>query len=196
METSVIFAGVGGRGVLLAGRLLATAAMTKYPNVVWFPAYAGAMRGGPCECAVIVGEEPVGSFLIPKPDAVVIMARSQLKAFEKRVRPGGLFLIDSSVVDLEPERKDIRVIKIPATEAAVRLGSGQAANMVLMGAYVVATEPKLLTLTDMEDQLERQYGGRDEGPGSRHDVTRRRHLAEINMNALKKGAELALASVA
>ena len=80
----VIMGGIGGRGVLMAGLLLARAAMGQYENVVWFPSYASAMRGGPCECTVILSSDRIASPLLTQTGTVVIIDASQLNTFGNR----------------------------------------------------------------------------------------------------------------
>ncbi|MDP6560919.1 MAG: hypothetical protein QF619_12515, partial [Candidatus Binatia bacterium] len=50
----VIFAGIGGRGVLSAGRILSEAAVDYYPHILWLPTLTTAMRGEPCECTLVL----------------------------------------------------------------------------------------------------------------------------------------------
>ena len=38
-----------------------------------------------------------------------------------------------------PDRTDIRIVRVPAYEAAAELGNTKAANMIMLGAYVEAT---------------------------------------------------------
>ena len=77
------------------------------------------------------------------------MNRPSLDKFEKSLVEGGVLIIDSNLVDREIERKDIEVIKIPAQDEAAKLGSGQIANMVLLGALVAKTQ-----IVSMEELLQ------------------------------------------
>ena len=61
METSIVFAGFGGQGVLFAGQLLAYAGMEEGRHVTWIPSYGPEMRGGTANCTVIVSDEPIGA---------------------------------------------------------------------------------------------------------------------------------------
>ena len=44
-------------------------------------------------------------------------------------------LIDSDLIEIEPTRTDIKVVKVPANPLAEKAGSIKAANMVMLGAY-------------------------------------------------------------
>ena len=61
MQYDIVVSGFGGQGVLLAGQLLAYAAMAEGRHVTWFPSYGPEMRGGTAHCTVIIAEEEVGA---------------------------------------------------------------------------------------------------------------------------------------
>lgn len=184
----VIMAGMGGRGVLLAGLLLARAGMQKYRYVSWSPTYAAAMRGSDCECTVILSDEEIVSPLLSQADAVMAIASSQAKPFEQRVKPGGLLITESAGLQglveafgLKFEREDIRRLEVPGMEIAARLGNIQAANLVLLGAYLGAT--KALPLEVLEEEVDRRLGRKGE---MRIGVT----AIEVNKEALREGFRL------
>lgn len=145
----VIFAGFGGQGILSMGKFLAYAGMDANKNVSWLPSYGPEMRGGTANCSVIVTDDQVGSPIVTKPTSVVVMNRPSLDKFEKTLVKGGLLIIDSNLVDRAIERTDIEVIKIPAQDEAAKAGSGQIANMVLLGALVAKTQ-----IVSMDELLE------------------------------------------
>ncbi len=169
----VIMAGVGGKGVLMAGQLLAQAAMSQYKHVVWFPSYASSMRGAPCECTVVFSHRRIVSPLLSQAEAVVIFSPSQFKPFERRAKSSGIILMDSAGFSGEGERKDVTLLTVSATVKAVELGDSRAANMVLLGAYLTATEA--LSPSLVEKEIEKRFGG-DE--------------ALINKRALREGMKL------
>ena len=170
----VIMAGIGGRGIMMIGLLLAQAAMRSYKHASWLPSYAYAMRGGECECTVVIADEDMACPIVPQAEAVIIMEASQLKLFEGRVRPGGMIILDSSVIQDKVTRDDVRVLNVPATAIANNLGQIQAANMVLLGAYLEVT--KVVSLEAIEDELERRLASRES-------------LLEANRKALREGAK-------
>lgn len=138
-QQEIIFAGFGGQGTLTAGKILAYAGMDADMNVSWLPSYGPEMRGGTANCSVILSEEPVGSPIITEPSSVVVMNRPSMDKFEPMLQKGGLLVIDSDLINREPEREDIEVIKIPAESIAEELGNKKIANMVLLGAIVKRT---------------------------------------------------------
>jgi 2-oxoglutarate ferredoxin oxidoreductase subunit gamma len=132
----LVMAGLGGQGVLLATQILIRAAMGEYPYVSWFPSYATLVRGGDCEGTAIFADEPIHSPLIYNPDAMVIMSMYALETFIDRIAPGSLLILDSSLISQIPDREDVEMVQVPATQKAADLGSSQAANFILLGVYL------------------------------------------------------------
>jgi 2-oxoglutarate ferredoxin oxidoreductase subunit gamma len=135
----LVMAGLGGQGVLLATQILIRAAMQEYPYVSWFPSYATLVRGGDCEGTAIFADEPIHSPLIYSPAAMVIMSMYALETFNDRIAPGSLLILDSSLISQTPNRDGIELVQVPATQQAADLGSSQAANLILLGAYLRQT---------------------------------------------------------
>jgi 2-oxoglutarate ferredoxin oxidoreductase subunit gamma len=139
MQIETVFAGFGGQGVMLAGRVLAEVGMKLGKEVVWLPSYGPEMRGGTANCVVIIADEPIASPIIAHPRDTVVMNRPSLEKFCPAQKPGGFAIVNSSLINIRPERNDIRIVEVPANEIAIEAGSGRAANMVMLGAYVGAT---------------------------------------------------------
>lgn len=157
----VIITGLGGAGVLTAGTLLAEAATTKYKNVTWFPSYAISKRGGLCECTVIFSDDEIASPLLSQVDGVIIAEAAQFEDFESRVRPGGTIIVEKVGLEATTERKDIRIIEVPAIETAISLsGTSQSANLILLGAFVGATE--IISPELIKKQLKESFAGKEE----------------------------------
>jgi 2-oxoglutarate ferredoxin oxidoreductase subunit gamma len=135
----IIFAGFGGQGTLSMGKFLAYAGMDADMHVSWLPSYGPEMRGGTANCSVILSDEPVGSPIINVPNTLIVMNRPSLDKFEDTLIKGGLLIMDADLVDRMPKRDDIEVISIPAQTEAMKIGSKQIANMVLLGALVKKT---------------------------------------------------------
>jgi len=155
MEKSFVFAGFGGQGVILAGKLLAQAGADSGLQVTWLPSYGPEMRGGTANCTVVLSDEPIGSPVVDNPTALVAMNLPSLDRFEKTVAEAGTILINSSLITRPTERKDLNVLKVPANDIAVSLGNARAANMVALGAIVKATAVVSLELirTTMAEML-------------------------------------------
>ena len=162
MERSFVFAGFGGQGVILAGKLLAQAAANCGLQVTWLPSYGPEMRGGTANCTVVLSDESIGSPVVDNPTVLVAMNLPSLDRFEKTVASGGTIVVNSSLISRPVERNDVRVLSMPANDIALSLGNAQAANMVALGAVIKATGtvPLELIKSTMARMLSRKDGAR------------------------------------
>ena len=136
MESNVLIAGFGGQGVLLIGQVFASACMNEGLNVTWFPAYGAEMRGGTVNCTVCFSDEEVACAYVDKPKNVIALNGPSFERFETQVVSGGTIIVNSSLVNAEPKRKDITYKFVPMTEIATSLGNQKMANVVSLGAFI------------------------------------------------------------
>ena len=137
--TQILIAGFGGQGVLFAGKFLAYKGMSQDKQVSWLPSYGPEMRGGTANCSVILSDTPVGSPIITNPDVLVAMNLPSLQKFEGTVAPGGVIIVDSTLIEAKVERTDVKVIYVPATQMAKDAGFATLANMILTGKVLQAS---------------------------------------------------------
>ena len=121
MQTEIITAGFGGQGVLFTGQLLTYAAMDEGREVTWIPSYGPEMRGGTANCTVVISDEEIGSPMVSDPQAVIAMNLPSLDKYEGKVRPGGVLVVNESMVDRAVSRQDIKVVMVKANEIAEEL---------------------------------------------------------------------------
>ena len=136
MKKEFIFAGVGGQGMLLIGMFLAMACMLDGKHVSWLPSYGPEMRGGTANCSVIVSDEPVASPLVDMADVVVAMNRPSLDKFESHVKPGGVLVINSSLIDRKAGRTAIKVVNCDPSSNTESVGNPKGANVAILGALL------------------------------------------------------------
>ncbi len=134
----LIAAGFGGQGILFLGEVLAWAAVLEGKNATWLPSYGPEQRGGTATCTVVVAGGTIGSPVVADPEVLVAMNGPSLDKFAPRVRPGGLVIVDASMVDRPVARSDVRVVRVDAVAQAAALGDVRMANMVLLGALLAA----------------------------------------------------------
>src|SRR5512146_1905040 len=132
MYQDVIIAGFGGQGVLMAGKLLASAGMLEGKHVTWFPSYGAEIRGGTANCTVIISASEIGSPVVQHPAAMLIFNEASFVKFEKRIKEGGHLFLNSSLVQTPSNRHDIIRIEIRANDIAEDLGDSRIANMVML----------------------------------------------------------------
>ena len=131
--TQILIAGFGGQGVLFAGKFLAYKGLMEDLQVSWLPSYGPEMRGGTANCSVILSDSPVGSPIITNPDVLVAMNLPSLQKFVNDVVPGGIIILDSTLIQAKVERTDVKVCYVPATQLAKDAGYATLANMILAG---------------------------------------------------------------
>lgn len=173
----IIISGFGGQGALFAGQLLAYAGLADGLHVSWIPSYGPEMRGGTANCTVIVSEEEIGAPIIRYPSAAIVLNLPSMDKYEPLVKPGGVLIVNTTLVPRASQREDIRVIALPASDIATELGNVRMANLVALGALLKATG--IVSLELVMTQLEE------------HLSERQRKWLEPNKAALLKGAEFA-----
>jgi 2-oxoglutarate ferredoxin oxidoreductase subunit gamma len=175
MHTDVMFAGFGGQGVMLIGQMLAYAGMAEGKNVVWLPSYGPEMRGGTAYCSVVVSDRAIGSPIIDRPATIAVLNRPSLDKFAPRVKPGGLLIINTSLIDATSDRTDIAKLDVPANEIAIEGGTAKATNMAILGAYVGATSA--VALESVREVLRKHFAKKPQ-------------LIDVNLRVLERGHEL------
>ncbi len=136
MEEKIIAAGFGGQGALSIGQFIAYSAMHEGLEVTWLPSYGPEMRGGTANCSVVVSDAPVASPIISTPDCLIAMNKPSLYKFVDSVKPGGVIIVNSSLVEDKVERDDVKVAYVDANKIALQAGNARTANIVILGAYV------------------------------------------------------------
>jgi len=145
MSFEILLAGFGGQGILFSGKVLAYAGLLEDKEVSWLPSYGPEMRGGTANCHVIIADKEIGSPIIVNPGVLIAMNLPSLDKFEAAVKKGGTVIIDSSLINREVARQDVKQILIPATQIAQDMGASKLANMVIVGRLY-----KELGVTSME----------------------------------------------
>ncbi len=177
MQYDMIIAGFGGQGALLIGKMLAYAGMHQGKEVSWLPSYGPEMRGGTANCTVVVSDRPVGSPVIKSPRALLALNLPSLDKFEDSVRADGVILVNTSMVNRDPRRTDVKVVKVAANDIANGLGNPRGANMVALGAFVGATG--VVDMKEVESLV-------------RETFSRKPALVEVNLKAVRAGFEAAV----
>jgi 2-oxoglutarate ferredoxin oxidoreductase subunit gamma len=158
---SVVLAGFGGQGLLLAGKVLAHAAMASGLEVSWLPSYGPEMRGGTANVTVCMAPRPIGSPLVGRPSSLVVMNQPSLEKFAPRVRPGGVIVVDTSMVPTDPARPDCTVVRVAARDLARAAKAERSANFVVLGAWAGAqpVERPVVPLAAIEEAIAQEFEG-------------------------------------
>ena len=159
MKEQCIFAGFGGQGMLLIGKFLAEAGMETGKHVSWLPSYGPEMRGGTANCSVVVSDKPVASPLIAQADTILAMNKPSLLKFEGDVKPGGLLLINSSIIDIKTSRTDVDAVYVPCNEIAEQVGNLKGPNVVFLGAFI-AKKPEVISKEAIIEAMRVELGAK------------------------------------
>ena len=173
MKREIIIAGFGGQGVMSVGKTLVEAGMEEGLEVSSVPSYGPEMRGGTANCAVILSPQTIGSPIVSNPTELIAMNEPSLAKFVDSVQPGGFIFLNG--MDIHPEKvpEGVKVIHVPCGEIAARLGNPKVANMVMLGAYIGATDAL------KADTLRAMIRLKFTGPKAK--------LVDLNLKALDEG---------
>ena len=173
MTEEIIIAGFGGQGVLSMGKILAYSGLMQGQEVTWMPSYGPEMRGGTSNVTVIISDERISSPILTKYDTAIILNQPSMDKFEAMVKPGGTLLYDPNGITRHPERKDINVYAIEATQVAQEMGNAKIFNMVVLGGFL-----KIKPLVKMDNVMK----------GLEKSIPKRHHkLLPLNEKAILKG---------
>lgn len=141
--------GFGGQGIILAGEILGGAvALHEGRNAVLTQSFGPEARGGACSADVVVSDGRIYYPCVTVPDVLVLMSEEAARTYGPKVAKHALVLINEDLVRTEPERKDLRIFRIPATRIAEGLGRVMVANIVMLGfitAHSGLVSPEALT---------------------------------------------------
>lgn len=161
---------------MTAGQLLAYSGMREGKKVIWLPSYGPEMRGGTAYCTVVISDDRIGSPVINNPVSICVFNRPSFDKFEPKVKTNGIFIVNSSLIDVKSQRQDITQLLIPANEIAHKAGNPKGINIAILGALIGAV--KVLSFDTVEKTVEEK-------------MKYKKKSLEINLKVLKQGYELA-----
>lgn len=175
MAVNLLIAGFGGQGVLFLGKIVAYSGMIEEKQVSWLPSYGPEMRGGTANCSVCVDDKPIGCPIVLTPKTLIAMNRPSYDKFIDAVQKDGHIIIDSTLVDVDCNRDDVTLYKIPATQLANDNGLHGLANIIVLGQVLKATQ--FTSFDVLCKAIEKCV------------PAKKKHLLEPNLKALKIGFE-------
>lgn len=172
--TEVRLSGSGGQGMLLAGIILAEAAIRAGKNAVQTQSYGPEARGGASKSEVIISDGEIDYPKVTAPDLMLALTQEAFDKYAPELKSGGVLVVDSSINTNGIDSANVRVFSIPILESAThKLGRAIVANMVALGALIAAS--KLIPMECLEQAvLQRVPQGTE----------------ELNKRAVRTGAEL------
>ncbi|MBR4305728.1 MAG: 2-oxoacid:acceptor oxidoreductase family protein [Ruminiclostridium sp.] len=173
MTNNILHAVFGGQGILFIGKMLAYFGLIDEKEVSWLPSYGPEMRGGTCNCSVVVSDEPIGSPLVDEPDLLIAMNTPSYDKFVDTVVKGGKVFIDSTLVEAKCERTDIDCYYVPATSLAAENNMKGMANIILLGKLL--KETGIASMETVEKAMNKVI------------PPKKAHLIEVNLKAIELG---------
>jgi 2-oxoglutarate ferredoxin oxidoreductase subunit gamma len=150
--------GFGGQGVVtmavVAGE---TASLYDKKYVVQTQSYGPEARGGASKSEIVISDEEVDYPKVQTPDVFVVLSRAAYLEYVHGLKEDGILIIDEDLVKVESNLpKTMKVYKIPATRIAdEEVGSKQATNVVMLGAFAVIT--KMLSIKGLKARIEEKW---------------------------------------
>ena len=173
MTHEILLAGFGGQGILFSGKFLAYDGLLEDREVSWLPSYGPEMRGGTCNCSIILSDTKIGSPIVANPNVLVAMNLPSLDKFESTAVPGAKIFVDSSLIDRKVERDDVEVYYIPATKLASDENLPGLANMIMIG-HVIA-KAGVMPYENVEKTMQKVV------------PAKKQNLIELNIKAVELG---------
>jgi 2-oxoglutarate ferredoxin oxidoreductase subunit gamma len=133
----VRLAGTGGQGVILAGVLLAEAAVRDNLNVVQTQSYGPEARGGASRSEVIISNGEIHYPQVIEADVMLCMSQEACDRYSGRLRKGGLLIVNADYITRAPTTRAARVRM--TTLAKQVTGLQVTANVVGLGVLAGLT---------------------------------------------------------
>lgn len=180
-ESSVIIAGFGGQGILLAGEVLANALMIDEKNVTWYPCYGAEMRGGTVNCEIVTSEDEVSAVNKKEADFIIALNQLSFERFLPKLKKGGWIIANSSLVKELKSRIDVNYLFAPINALAAELGTMKISNIISLG--MLAKISKLTSIESLHKALDNVL------------PEHRKNLLPLNLKALELGFNFEFAAV-
>ena len=190
MRCDIVLAGVGGQGVLSIGAIIAAAALEEGLYVKQSEVHGMSQRGGAVQANLRISDSPIGSDLIPKGRATMILSMEPMESLRylEFLSPDGTLITSSKPVlniaqypdldeVLDAVRKLPHSILVDADRLARESGAARSTNMVIVGAAAgfLPIEPAVI-----ERFILKKFRSKGE------------KVTDINLKAFRAGREAAV----
>jgi 2-oxoglutarate ferredoxin oxidoreductase subunit gamma len=134
----VRLAGTGGQGAILAGIILAEAAIRDGKNVVQTQSYGPEARGGASRSEIVISNGEIDYPKVLEPDITLCMSQEGCDRYGDQTREGGLLILDADHVN---RASTTQAVRVPLTSLAREItGRAITANVVGLGLLAGLTE--------------------------------------------------------
>jgi len=168
----VRLAGTGGQGAILAGVILADAAIRDGKNAAQTQSYGPEARGGASRSEVVISGGEIDYPKVLAPDITLCMSQEACDRYSGDRRENGLLILDADHVSRAPTT---RAVRVPLTTLA-RENTGRAITANVVGLGLLAG------LTDIVSREAMEAAVRGRAPEGTED---------LNLRALAAGYDAA-----
>jgi len=138
-QTEMRLSGSGGQGLILAGIILAEAAILDGKNAIQSQSYGPEARGGASKAEVIISKDEIDFPKVQKPEYLLALTQVAADKYMETVREDGVIIADSEIV-IPSTVKAKKIIQIPILKTATEvIGKSLVANIVAVGAITEIT---------------------------------------------------------
>lgn len=137
-KTSFRLTGSGGQGLILAGIILAEAAIAEEKIAIQSQSYGPEARGGASKAEVIISDETIDFPKVTTPDFVLALTQKAFDKYGEGLADDGILLVDETI-DIGAYDKS-KVVSVPILQTAKEdVGKIIVANIVALGAILKLT---------------------------------------------------------
>jgi 2-oxoglutarate ferredoxin oxidoreductase subunit gamma len=123
--------GSGGQGLILAGVIIAEAALLDGKNAVQSQSYGPEARGGASRAEIIISSHSIDFIKVQSADMLLCLTQT---AYDRYAKEAAAVLIADEGIELKYHEPD-KAIRIPIlSTASEKLGRPMVANIVALGA--------------------------------------------------------------
>jgi len=178
-QCEVRLGGTGGQGAILAGILLAEAAVRDGKNAAQTQSYGSEARGGARQSEVVISDGKIHYPKVLQADITLCMSQEACDRYGRETRKDGLLILDADHVTRAPTT---RAVRVPMTRLA-REATGReiVANVVGLGA--------LAGLTGIVSREALEAAVRERAPRGTADINLKALAADFEAAARVRGAK-------
>ena len=140
-RVEIRLSGFGGQGIIMAGIILGRAAVVNEGrNAVMTQNYGPESRGGASAAEVLIDDGEIDYPHVVNPDAVVVLSQEAYTKYGVGRPDHALLICERDLIELDEEaEKGKRVMQVPFTALAEKVGRRLVLNMVALGFLCRAT---------------------------------------------------------
>lgn len=133
-QTEIRLTGSGGQGLILAGIILAEAALLQGDNAIQSQSYGPEARGGASKSEVIISKEEIDFPKVKKADVLLSLTQIAYDKYKHDTKESATVIVDSEI-KVDETMKVKRLIRIPIIQTASdKIGKEIVSNIVALGA--------------------------------------------------------------